>query len=114
MNSRRTTGERKNVCSFLCSLFYILYFFLLAVRIFRAVILFEGVQVLLNALLNTVLKSAGSVSLLLIMLWIFFAVVGYYSFGYDYSEGPIYEEWGTLGNAVISLLTFLFVSIFCL
>ena len=74
--------------------------------------MFEGVQVLLTALLNTVLKSAGSVSVLLIMLWVFFAVVGYYSFGYDDDGGAVYEDWGTLSNAIISLLTYLFVSTF--
>ena len=40
----------------------------------------------------------------------FFAVVGYYIFGYDEETGDK-ENWGTLSTAMLTLFTFVTVSI---
>ena len=43
------------------------------------------------------------------MLMAFFAVVGYYIFGYEEETGDK-ENWGTLSTAMLTLFTFVTVS----
>ena len=50
-----------------------------------------------------------NVVILLTMLMAFFAVVGYYIFGYDEDTGDK-ENWGTLSTAMLTLFTFVTVS----
>lgn len=47
--------------------------------------------------------------ILLAMLMAFFAVVGYYIFGYEEETGDK-ENWGTLSTAMLTLFTFVTVS----
>ena len=50
-----------------------------------------------------------NVVILLTMLMAFFAVVGYYIFGYEEDTGDK-ENWGTLSTAMLTLFTFVTVS----
>lgn len=50
-----------------------------------------------------------NVVILLTMLMAFFAVVGYYIFGYEEETGDK-ENWGTLSTAMLTLFTFVTVS----
>ena len=50
-----------------------------------------------------------NVVILLTMLMVFFAVVGFYIFGYDEETGDK-KNWGTLSTAMLTLFTFVTVS----
>ena len=54
------------------------------------------------ALIDTIRNSVLNVVILLTMLMAFFAVVGYYIFGYDEETGDK-ENWGTLSTAMLTL-----------
>ena len=64
---------------------------------------------LVSALIITIRKSVLNVVVLLVLLMVFFGVVGYYIFGYD--ETGDKERWGSLSTAMLSLFTFVTVSI---
>ncbi|XP_065061341.1 cation channel sperm-associated protein 3-like [Rhopilema esculentum] len=73
-------------------------------RTLRTISFVEGLQVLVNALIVTIRKSVVNVVVLLVLLMIFFGVVGYYIFGYD--ETGDKERWGSLSDAMLTLFTF--------
>ena len=52
-------------------------------------------------LIDTIRNSVLNVVILLTMLMAFFAVVGYYIFGYDEETGDK-ENWGTLSTAMLT------------
>lgn len=79
-------------------------------RTLRTISFIEGLQVLVMALIDTIRNSVLNVVILLTMLMAFFAVVGYYIFGYDEETGDK-ENWGTLSTAMLTLFTFVTVSI---
>ncbi|KAK2557512.1 Cation channel sperm-associated protein 3 [Acropora cervicornis] len=74
-------------------------------RTLRTISFIEGLQVLVMALIDTIRNSVLNVVILLTMLMAFFAVVGYYIFGYDEETGDK-ENWGTLSTAMLTLFTF--------
>ena len=77
-------------------------------RTLRTISFIEGLQVLVIALIDTIRKSVLNVVILLVLLMIFFGVVGYYIFGYD--ETGDLEKWGDLSKAMLTLFTFVTVS----
>ncbi|XP_067029424.1 cation channel sperm-associated protein 3-like isoform X2 [Acropora muricata] len=77
-------------------------------RTLRTISFIEGLQVLVMALIDTIRNSVLNVVILLTMLMAFFAVVGYYIFGYDEETGDK-ENWGTLSTAMLTLFTFVTV-----
>ena len=82
-----------------------------AARTLRTISFIEGLQVLVTALIDTIRNSVLNVVILLTMLMAFFAVVGYYIFGYEEETGDK-KNWGTLSTAMLTLFTFVTVS-FC-
>ena len=80
-----------------------------AARTLRTISFIEGLQVLVTALIDTIRNSVLNVVILLTMLMAFFAVVGYYIFGYEEETGDK-ENWGTLSTAMLTLFTFVTVS----
>ena len=86
-----------------------LFFPVAAARTLRTISFIEGLQVLVTALIDTIRNSVLNVVILLTMLMAFFAVVGYYIFGYDEDTGDK-ENWGTLSTAMLTLFTFVTVS----
>ncbi|EDO37902.1 predicted protein, partial [Nematostella vectensis] len=63
------------------------------------------IQVLVIALIDTIRHSVVNVVILLTMLMGFFAVVGYYIFGYEADTGDK-KNWGNLSTAMLTLFTF--------
>lgn len=86
-----------------------LYLLFAAARTLRTISFIEGLQVLVTALIDTIRNSVLNVVILLAMLMAFFAVVGYYIFGYEEETGNK-ENWGTLSTAMLTLFTFVTVS----
>ena len=86
-----------------------LFFPVAAARTLRTISFIEGLQVLVTALIDTIRNSVLNVVILLAMLMAFFAVVGYYIFGYDEDTGDK-ENWGSLSTAMLTLFTFVTVS----
>ena len=80
-----------------------------AARTLRTISFIEGLQVLVTALIDTIRNSVLNVVILLAMLMAFFAVVGYYIFGYEEETGDK-ENWGNLSTAMLTLFTFVTVS----
>lgn len=62
---------------------------------------------LVHALIVTIRKSVVNVVVLLVLLMIFFGIVGHYSFGYD--EAGDKERWGSLSAAMLTLFAFVTV-----
>lgn len=79
----------------------------------RTISFIEGLQVLVTALIDTIRNSVFNVVILLTMLMGFFAVVGYYIFGYEEETGDK-THWGDLSTAMLTLFTFVTVSIECI
>ncbi|XP_068684842.1 cation channel sperm-associated protein 3-like [Montipora foliosa] len=77
-------------------------------RTLRTISFIEGLQVLVIALIDTIRNSVLNVVILLTMLMVFFAVVGFYIFGYDEQTGDK-KNWGTLSTAMLTLFTFVTV-----
>ncbi|KXJ20362.1 cation channel sperm-associated protein 3 [Exaiptasia diaphana] len=77
-------------------------------RTLRTISFIEGLQVLVTALIDTIRHSVLNVVILLTMLMGFFAVVGYYIFGYEEETGDK-EHWGNLSTAMLTLFTFVTV-----
>lgn len=86
-----------------------LLLFLPAARTLRTISFIEGLQVLVIALIDTIRNSVLNVVILLVMLMAFFAVVGYYIFGYEEETGDK-KHWGNLSTAMLTLFTFVTVS----
>ncbi|XP_020600933.1 cation channel sperm-associated protein 3-like [Orbicella faveolata] len=84
------------------------FFPIVAARTLRTISFIEGLQVLVTALIDTIRNSVLNVVILLTMLMAFFAVVGYYIFGYEEDTGDK-ENWGTLSTAMLTLFTFVTV-----
>ena len=63
---------------------------------------------MVQALIDTIRNSVLNVVILLVMLMLFFAVVGYYIYG-DKETGD-YLHWGNLSDAMLTLFTFVTVS----
>ena len=85
------------------------FYSVVAARTLRTISFIEGLQVLVTALIDTIRNSVLNVVILLTMLMAFFAVVGYYIFGYEEDTGDK-ENWGTLSTAMLTLFTFVTVS----
>ncbi|XP_032234312.2 cation channel sperm-associated protein 3 isoform X2 [Nematostella vectensis] len=79
-----------------------------AARVLRTISFIEGLQVLVIALIDTIRHSVVNVVILLTMLMGFFAVVGYYIFGYEADTGDK-KNWGNLSTAMLTLFTFVTV-----
>ena len=62
------------------------------------------------ALIDTIRNSVLNVVVLLVMLMVFFAVVGFYIFGVEEETGDK-ENWGSLSTAMLTLFAFVTVSI---
>ncbi|KAK3724334.1 hypothetical protein QZH41_010852, partial [Actinostola sp. cb2023] len=77
-------------------------------RTLRTISFIEGLQVLVSALVDTIRSSVFNVVILLTMLMGFFAVVGYYIFGYEEETGDK-KHWGNLSTAMLTLFTFVTV-----
>ena len=89
--------------------FFHLYKRIIALRTLRTISFVEGLQVLVTALIDTIRNSVLNVVVLLALLMLFFGVVGYYSFGYD--ESGDQQRWGSLNSAMLTLFTFVTVSV---
>lgn len=85
-----------------------LFAFFSVARTLRTISFIEGLQVLVTALIDTIRHSVLNVVILLTMLMGFFAVVGYYIFGYEEETGDK-EHWGNLSTAMLTLFTFVTV-----
>ena len=77
-----------------------------ALRALRSISFVRSLQVIVVALLKTAAGVFYIVFLLLLLIYIF-AVVGYYTFGFD--ETGDRENWGTLDRAMMSLFVFVTV-----
>ncbi|KAI9146358.1 Ion transport protein-domain-containing protein [Paraphysoderma sedebokerense] len=75
-----------------------------ALRSFRSISSVRRLQVIVNALLNTLRKNVIDIIACLILCMFLFAVIGYYMFERDK------ENWGSLGNAFMSLLLYVTAS----
>jgi len=73
-------------------------------RTLRTISFVEGLQVLVTALIDTMRNSVLNVVILLVLLMVFFGVVGYYIFGYEDSGDK--ARWGDLSTAMLTLFTF--------
>lgn len=76
-----------------------------ALRTLRTISFIEGLQVLVTALIDTIRNSVLNVVILLVLLMLFFGVVGYYIFGYE--ETGDQARWGDLSTAMLTLFTFI-------
>ena len=82
--------------------------------IFPYIVLLQGhclflPKVLVTALLDTIRNSVLNVVLLLLLMMFLFAIMGYYFFGCW--EGSDKEHWGDLGSAMLTLFSYVTVSI---
>ncbi|KAI9140113.1 Ion transport protein-domain-containing protein [Paraphysoderma sedebokerense] len=80
-----------------------------ALRSFRSIASIRRLQVIVNALLRTLRKNVLDIIACLVCIMFLFAVMGYYLFGVDELKGDK-ENWGTLGNAFMSLLLYVTAS----
>ena len=78
-------------------------------RTLRSVSFIRGLQVLVSALIQTFTSSVFYLLLLLLILMFLFAIMGHYFFGYE--EGGDKENWGTFGQSMMSLFTFVTVRV---
>ena len=76
-------------------------------RTLRSVSFIRGLQVLVSALIQTFTSSVFYLLLLLLILMFLFAIMGHYFFGYE--EGGDKRNWGTFGQSMMSLFTFVTV-----
>lgn len=83
-------------------------------RTLRSISIIRGLQVLVTALIQTFKSSVFYLLLLLLVLMFLFAIMGHYFFGYD--EDGDKKNWGTFGQSMLSLFTFVTVStlLYCL
>lgn len=85
-----------------------LYIALRTLRTLRSISFIRGLQVLVNALIQTFKSSVFYLLLLLMILMFLFAIIGYYFFGYE-DDGDK-RNWGTFGQCLLSLFIFVTVS----
>ena len=76
-------------------------------RTLRTISFIKGLQVLVTALVDTVRKWVINIIALLLLLMFLFAIIGYYFFGFN-EDGDV-EHWGTLGDAMLTLFSFVTV-----
>lgn len=69
----------------------------------RVISFIRRLQVVVNALLNTLIHDAIHILMLLFLVMFVFAIVGHYLFGLDSSKRYSYSEWNTLPSAIYSL-----------
>ncbi len=80
-----------------------------ALRALRSISFIQGLQVLVTALIHTFRSAVLYLLLLLLIVMYLFAVMGYYFFGYE--EDGDKENWGNFGRAMLSLFTYVTVSL---
>jgi hypothetical protein len=70
--------------------------------------------------MDTIRKSVVNIVALLLLMMLLFAIMGYYLFTYDIEINSVQEQiyadlvresWGNLGSAMLSLFTFVTVSV---
>ena len=66
-------------------------------------------KVLVTALLDTLRKWVINIIILLLLIMFLFAIMGYYCFGYRDDQDK--ENWGTLARALLTLFSFVTVSV---
>lgn len=64
-------------------------------------------KVLVTALVDTIRTSVLNIVMLLLLMMFLFAIMGYYFFGYKADSDK--EHWGTLGDGMLTLFTFVTV-----
>ena len=80
-----------------------------SLRILRFISFIRGLRVLVYALLTTFLISIIPFLVFLLIIVFVYGVVGYYVFGYRNSGDS--ERWGNLSRSMLSLITFVTVSL---
>ncbi|KAJ3384075.1 Cation channel sperm-associated protein 3 [Entophlyctis sp. JEL0112] len=76
-----------------------------ALRAFRAVSFLRTLKVVVKALLNTLRTNVLDIVVLLLLIMFIFAVLGHYLFATDPGTQS-YQDWGTLGSALMTLFVF--------
>ncbi|XP_014669434.1 PREDICTED: cation channel sperm-associated protein 3-like [Priapulus caudatus] len=76
-------------------------------RTLRTISFIRGLQVLVTALMDTIRTSVINIIMLLLLMMFLFAIMGYYFFGYKADSDK--EHWGTLGDGMLTLFTFVTV-----
>ncbi len=91
-----------------CFINLFVYLALRTLRTLRSISFIRGLQVLVNALVQTFKSSVFYLLLLLLVLMFLFGIMGYYFFGYE-DDGDK-KNWGSFGQSLLSLFTFVTVS----
>lgn len=81
-----------------------------SLRTLRSISFSRGLQVLVTALIQTFRNALLHLLFLLFILMFLFSIMGHYLFGYE--EGSDQENWGTFGNAMLSLFNYVTVSFY--
>ncbi|XP_064642513.1 cation channel sperm-associated protein 3-like [Lineus longissimus] len=85
-----------------------------SLRTLKTISFIRGLQVLVVALMDTIRKSVLNIVSLLLLMMLLFAIMGYYLFTYDIEINSeqdqinadlVYENWGNLGAAMLTLFT---------
>ncbi|KAJ3153714.1 hypothetical protein HK101_001719 [Irineochytrium annulatum] len=76
-----------------------------ALRAFRGISFTRSLQVVVNALLNTLKKNVVDIVVLLVLIMFIFGVLGRYLYGTMPGTNS-YEDWGTLGSSFMTLFIF--------
>ncbi|KAJ3254567.1 Cation channel sperm-associated protein 3 [Chytriomyces hyalinus] len=74
-----------------------------SIRVFRTLTFMRSLQVVVEALINTLRNNVLDIAILLLLIMFIFGVLGHYLFG---SGAKSQSDWGELGNAIRTLFIF--------